>query len=127
MKENNTGTLSISEVSEKYKLSQDTLRYYERIGVLPPVYRNNNGIRRFRAQDLKWVELVVGMRQVGLPIEVLAEYVKLSQAGRRTVSARLNLLQEHRNSLQKQKDDLERMLNDVENTITSFTMEIRDK
>ncbi|GGG08020.1 hypothetical protein GCM10010916_26120 [Paenibacillus abyssi] len=74
--------MTISEVSTKFDLSQDTLRYYERIGLIPPVNRNKNGIREYTEEDCKWVDFIKCMRQsAGLPVEVLIEYVGLFQQG----------------------------------------------
>ena len=58
------------EVSEKYDSSQDTLRYYERIGMIPPVTRTSSGIRDYQESDLGWVEHVICMRSAGLPVEL---------------------------------------------------------
>ena len=66
--------MTISEVSKKYGISQDTLRYYERIGVIPPVNRNRSGLRDYTEDDCGWVELAACMRSAGLPLETLAEY-----------------------------------------------------
>ena len=71
--------MTITEVSKKYDLSQDTLRYYERIGLIPTVNRNKSGIRDYTDEDCKWVEFIKCMRGAGLPIEVLIEYVALFQ------------------------------------------------
>ena len=71
--------MTIKEVSEKYDISADTLRYYERIGMIPEVTRNANGIRNYQKSDLGWVELAICMRSAGLPVEALIEYVKLFQ------------------------------------------------
>ena len=54
--------MTIKEVSEKFKISQDTLRYYERIGLIPPVSRTASGIRNYQESDLGWVEHAVCMR-----------------------------------------------------------------
>lgn len=71
--------MTIKQVSEKYDISQDTLRYYERIGVLPPVTRTAGGIRDYTEKDLSWVSLALCMRSAGLPIEALTKYVKLCE------------------------------------------------
>ena len=80
--------MTIKEVSEKYEISQDALRYYERVQVIPAVTRTSGGIRDYQEEDLKWVELAVCMRNAGLPIESLIEYQKLFQAGDGTIPAR---------------------------------------
>ena len=73
--------MRISKVSEQAGISLDTLRYYEHIGLLPPVNRNENGIRDFNVLDVKRVEFVKCMRSAGLPIEVLIKYYGLVQQG----------------------------------------------
>lgn len=91
--------MTIKEVSEKYEISQDTLRYYERVGMIPPVTRTASGIRDYQESDLGWVELAKCMRSAGLPVEAMIEYVKLTQEGDATIPARLQLLKEQRESL----------------------------
>ena len=91
--------ITIAEVSHKFDLSQDTLRYYERIGLIPRVNRNKNGIRDYTEEDCRWVEFIKCMRSVGLPVEVLIEYVGLFQQGDETVQARKDLLIEQRKQL----------------------------
>jgi MerR family transcriptional regulator, aldehyde-responsive regulator len=91
--------MRISEVSDEYGLSADTLRYYERIGLLPRINRNESGNRDYTEQNCRWVAFVKCMRGAGLPIEALIEYVSLFQQGDGTVEARLALLTEQRDQL----------------------------
>ena len=95
--------MTIKEVSEKFNISQDTLRYYERVGMIPPVTRTSGGIRDYQESDLGWVELAICMRSAGLPVEALIEYIKLTQEGDKTIEARLQLLSEQRESLIEQQ------------------------
>lgn len=99
--------MTIKEVAEKYDISADTLRYYERVGMIPKVTRRPNGIRDYQESDLGWVELAICMRSAGLPIEVMIEYVKLYKEGGNTIPARLELLQEQMNVLKEQKAQIE--------------------
>lgn len=99
--------MTIKEVAEKYDISADTLRYYERVGMIPKVTRRPNGIRDYQESDLGWVELAICMRSAGLPIEVMSEYVKLYKEGDNTIPARLELLQEQMNALKEQKAQIE--------------------
>ena len=95
----------ISEVSEKYGLTQDALRYYERIGLIPPVRRRLNGLRDYDDYSCGWIEFVHCMRKAGIPVEALVEYVQLYQQGRETREARKELLrEEHRRLLQRIAD-----------------------
>jgi MerR family transcriptional regulator, aldehyde-responsive regulator len=91
--------MKIMDVSEHYGISTDTLRYYERIGLIPPVNRNGGGIRDYNELDLRRVEFIKCMRSAGLPIEVLIEYVALVQQGDRTIEARREILMEQRDLL----------------------------
>lgn len=91
--------MKIAEVSEKYGISTDTLRYYERVGLIPPVPRNGSGIRDYGDTEAKRIEFVKCMRKAGLPIEVLIEYFDLVQQGDATLAARKALLTEQRDLL----------------------------
>lgn len=102
--------MTIKEVSEKFNISQDTLRYYERVGMIPPVTRTPGGIRDYQESDLGWVELAICMRSAGLPVEALIEYVKLTQEGDKTIEARLQLLSEQRESLIEQQKKINETL-----------------
>ena len=91
--------MKIAEVSELYGISTDTLRYYERIGLIPPVNRTQSGIRDYSELDIKRVEFIKCMRNAGLPIEALIEYMKLVQQGDKTSEARKEILIEQREQL----------------------------
>ena len=91
--------MTITQVSQKYGLSQDTLRYYERIGIIPPVPRNKSGIRDYDEVSCSWIELMKCMRSSGVQIEALIEYVSLFQQGDATLDARKALLVEQRDQL----------------------------
>lgn len=91
--------MKIMEVSEQSGISSDTLRYYERIGLIPPINRNGSGIRDYSEVDLKRVDFIKCMRRAGLPIEVLLEYFKLSEQGDQTIEARKEILKEQRTLL----------------------------
>ena len=93
--------MTIAEVSKQYNISADTLRYYERIGLIPPVNRNKNRIRDYTDEDCKWVDFIKCMRSAGLPIEVLIEYVTLFRQGNSTIEARKEILIEQRDILEE--------------------------
>lgn len=112
--------MTIKEVGEKYGISGDTLRYYERIGMIPPVARTESGIRNYTEKDLSFIELVLCMRGAGLPIEAIIEYVKLYQQGDETFAARLALLQDQRETLIEQKEKIENALNRLNYKITQY-------
>lgn len=102
--------MTIAEVSKKYKLSPDTLRYYERVGLIPTVNRNKSGIRDYTEEDCNWVEFIKCMRSAGLPIEVLIEYVGLFQQGDETIEARKELLIEQRKQLIEKMEEMKKTM-----------------
>ena len=84
--------MKIAEVSKEYGLSADTLRYYERIGLLRHVPRNKSGIRDYDEASCNAVEFVKCMRDAGMSIESLVEYMELLEQGDETTAARKELL-----------------------------------
>ena len=97
--------MTIAEVSKKYDITADTLRYYERIGLLVNIPRNKNGIRNYDEKACKRIEFVKCMRNAGVEIEILIEYMTLLEKGKTTVEARKKLLEEQREKLlEKQKN-----------------------
>lgn len=91
----------IKDVCKQYNITADTLRYYEQVGVIPKVSRTKGGIRDFSEEDLKWVENAICMRSAGVPVELVAEYVRLFQLGDETFEKRCNLLKEAREKVLK--------------------------
>lgn len=86
--------MTIKEVCEKYDITADTLRYYEKVGVIPEIARTSGGIRNYSESDLKWVENAICMRSAGVPVEMITEYVRLFQMGDDTFEERCNLLKD---------------------------------
>lgn len=99
--------MTIKEVSEKYHISQDTLRYYERVKMIPPVHRTHGGIRDYTEEDIGWLEFALCMRNAGLPVESVIEYLSLYMQGEETIPARLELLKNQMTNLDEQKKQLE--------------------
>ncbi|ACT02798.1 MerR family transcriptional regulator [Paenibacillus sp. JDR-2] len=119
--------MRMTEVSARYDLSQDTLRYYERIGLIPTVNRNNNGIREYTEDNLKWVEFIKCMRCAGLPIEALIEYVNLFQQGDHTTEARKELLIEQREQLRFRIEEMTRTLERLDSKIENYGQHLHYK
>ena len=112
--------MTIAEVSKLVDLSSDTLRYYERIGLIPPVHRNKSGIRDYDEEDIRWVEFIKCMRSAGLPIEALIEYVSLFRQGDDTADARKALLKEQRALLMKRMEDMQATLHRLDKKIEHY-------
>ena len=117
--------MTIKEVCEKYDITADTLRYYERVGVIPEVTRTKGGIRDFSDEDIKWVENAVCMRSAGVPVEMLIEYVKLFQEGDSTITARRDLLMEARVEVQKQLDKYQATMDKLNYKISRYEEAIK--
>jgi len=112
--------MKIANVSEQYGISTDTLRYYERVGLIPHVNRNESGIRDYNELDLRRVDFIKCMRSAGLPIEVLIEYVELVQRGDKTMEARKEILIEQREILVAKMKELQKTLDILDHKIEVF-------
>jgi len=112
--------MTIKEVSEKYNIPADTLRYYEKVGVIPPVTRTAGGIRNYTDEDIGWVENAICMRVAGLSVEFLIEYLKLYQQGDETFDARLALLREQKEILLAQQKQMKATLDKLNYKISRY-------
>ena len=112
--------MRIAEVSQKYDLTADTLRYYERIGLIPSVNRNAGGIRDYIEEDCNWVSFIKCMRGAGLSIEVLVEYVTMFQQGNSTIKARKKLLIEQRSHLAEKIKKMQQTLERLDEKIDGY-------
>ena len=112
--------MTIAEVSRRFDLSADTLRYYERIGLIPPVPRTKSGIRDYDEESCNWIELMKCMRAAGVQIEALIEYVALFQRGDETVEARKALLIEQREQLTARIEEMQQSLDRLNHKIERY-------
>ena len=119
--------MKIQEVSEKYSLSADTLRYYERVGLIPPVTRTMSGIRDYSDLDVRRVEFIKCMRSAGLPIEVLIDYMELVQQGDSTNEARKDILKEQRDQLIVRMTEMQKTLDLLNHKIQIYESKILEK
>ena len=119
--------MTIAEVSRKYEISADTLRYYERIGLIPPVPRTKSGLRDYDEESCGWVELMKCMRAAGVQIEALIEYVALFQQGDDTIDARKALLIEQREQLLARMEDMQKSLDRLNMKIERYEQGLMTK
>jgi DNA-binding transcriptional MerR regulator len=112
--------MKIAEVSEQYNISSDTLRYYERIGLIQPVNRLESGIRDYSDIDIRRVEFIKCMRSAGLSIEVLIEYVGLVQQGDRTIETRKSILKQQRDLLADRMKEMQKTLDILDHKIEVY-------
>ena len=116
--------ITIKEVSEQLQITQDTLRYYEKVGMIPPVTRTEGGIRDYQKEDLEWVKLVTCMRSAGLPVKVMIDYLNLYKQGDSTIQARCNLLKEQRDKLLEQRKQIEETLEKLNYKIARYEIAV---
>lgn len=98
--------MTIKEMSKLCGLSQDTLRYYEKVGLIPTVNRTSGGIRDYDEMDLKWINFITKMKSCGISIDSLVQYVKLSLEGDSTSEERREILLEARRELESKVQKL---------------------
>lgn len=119
--------MTIAEVSKKFEMSADTLRYYERIGLIPPVPRNKSGMRDYDEESCRWIELMKCMRAAGVQIEALIEYVNLFQRGDETINARKVLLAEQRERLIAKMAEMQKSLDKLNDKIERYEQGLMTK
>lgn len=104
------GGYTIGQVAELTGLTVHTLRWYERIGLMPFVDRSHHGRRRYNRQDLSWLLLVTKLRLTGMPVAEMVRYAALAREGQHTFEQRRELLTAHRRKVRAQLDELHGML-----------------
>lgn len=102
--------MKIAEVSQKFDISTDTLRYYERVGLIPSVNRKESGIRDYNDLDLRRVEFIKCMRSAGLPVETLIDYISLVMQGDQTIGARKEILMDQKELLTARIQEMQKTL-----------------
>ena len=117
--------MTISQVCSQYGLTPDTLRYYEKIGVIPEVHRTDSGIRDYDEAAIGWVENAVCMRSAGVPVESIIEYVRLYQAGDTTLQARHDLLKDVHTKLVAQKQQMEAEIDRLAHKIRRYDVALK--
>ena len=116
--------MTIKDVCERFDITQDTLRYYERVGMIPAVTRTAGGIRDYQESDLGWVQLAICMRNAGFPVEAMIEYVRLYQEGDTTISARLQLLTDQREVLLDRRKKIDETLDRLNYKIARYEIAV---
>lgn len=99
--------MRIAEVAQQFDISADTLRYYERIGLLRPVARSASGIREYGESDLARIEFIKCLRGAGVSIEALTAYMRLLDEGDGTLAERKAILEQQRGLIQQRIDEMQ--------------------
>ena len=116
--------MTIGEVSEKYEITTDTLRYYERIGLIPHVPRKKNGIRDYDEESCNWVNFIKCMRCAGVQIEALIEYVDLMQHGG-SEQRRLEILIDQRKKLMEKMEQVQATIERLDYKIELYSKKLK--
>ncbi|WP_162098314.1 MerR family transcriptional regulator [Fictibacillus macauensis] len=94
--------MSIQQVTEAMGVTAHTLRYYEKIGLLPSIERDASGYRRYTEEDLNWLKFITKLRESNMPIRDILQYGALIKEGNHTRAARKELLQQHKEYIEQQ-------------------------
>ena len=113
--------ITIAEAAERSGLSAHTLRYYERIGLIHPVGRGQNGHRRYGRDDIEWLEFLIKLRTTDMPIRQMVEYAELVREGPQTASRRRAMLEAHREALRERIAELEETAGVIDRKIETYT------
>ena len=116
---------TIRQVCEKTGLSAHTLRYYEREGLLPEISRTGGGIRRYSEEDVECLSLICCLKNTGMPLQEIGEFVHLTQQGDQTLKERCRLLLKHRETVLKRMEEMQKHLDKVTGKITYFSEKLK--
>ena len=119
--------MTIAETSKKYNITADTLRYYERIGIIPPVPRTKGGIRDYDETSCRWIELRKCLRSAGVQIEALIEYAALCRQGEGTEERRKEILMEQRDQLLARMEEMQNSLDRLNYKIENYDKLLRGR
>jgi len=112
---------SIKQVSEKTNLKPHVLRYYEKEGLLPFVSRSESGIRRYSDYDMEWLSLICCLKNTGMSIKQIKDFVELSVHGDETLKQRCDMLIAHKSNVESQIQEMQMHLQKVACKISYFT------
>lgn len=119
--------MTIKEVAKRFDLTPDTLRYYEKVGLIGPIEKTKSGIRDYQEEDLNRIEFVKCMRDAELPIDVLVRYLNLFDSGDETMTERKQLLMTERDLLKEKIKDMKNALKKLDMKIEMYDQKILDQ
>ncbi len=116
--------MNIAEVAAKFELTQDTLRYYEKVGLIPKVKRTSGGIRNYTEYDCGWIDFIKCMRNAGVQVDSLVEYVRLFEQGDSTADMRKQILVRERDRISTQVAEIQCTLDRLNVKIERYEKDI---
>ncbi|GGH20898.1 MerR family transcriptional regulator [Paenibacillus segetis] len=119
--------MNITQVANQFGVAPSTLRYYERIGLIPPVNRTQSGIRDYKQDDINWIEFIKCMRDAGLSIEALIEYTTLFMEGDHTIEARKKILADEREKQIEKRKQIDKIIKRLEWKIEGYNGKLLGK
>ena len=119
--------MNITQVAKQFDLSAATLRYYESIGLFPPVKRKESGVRDYKEEDIKWIDFIKCMRDAGLTIEALIKYTSLFESGDHSSEARRKILVDEREKLKKKRKELDESISRLDGKIKDYDGELLER
>ncbi len=116
---------TIQQVCEKTGLSAHTLRYYEKEGLLTGISRSQGGFRQYSDEDLEGLGLICCLKNTGMSLQEISEFMRLTHQGDYTLKERVELLCQHRNNVVQRMAEMQRYLDKVNWKINFFTEKLR--
>lgn len=117
--------MTIKEVSETLNITQDTLRYYEKIGLIPSIKRTKGKIRDYQKKDVEWIEHVTCMRKAGLSIKTIIDYYELLKKGDSTIIDRLKLLEKQKKEILEHRKQIDETLKRINYKIERYEIAVK--
>jgi DNA-binding transcriptional MerR regulator len=105
---------TISQVAEKFNLTAHTIRYYDKEGLLPFIERDQAGIRQFSDNDFDWLKLICCLKNTGMPLKQIRQYIEWCVQGEETLEFRRQMLLDHRQEVLNQMNSLEENLKTID-------------
>lgn len=112
---------SISQAAKRTGLTEHTLRYYEKEGLLPFIERTASGIRDFKENDFEWLSLITCLKQSGMPVKQIKEFIDLCLQGDDTLQDRLDIFKKHKESVEAKMEELTRHMQKIDYKIWYYT------
>ncbi|HLU10650.1 MAG TPA: MerR family transcriptional regulator [Oceanobacillus sp.] len=117
--------LTIQQVAEATQLSEHTLRYYERIGLIHPISRADNGHRRYSPDDIGWIDFLTKLRAAGMTIQQMQAYAELQRRGDETLPERVEMLKAVRRKVEERMEELQQHLNLLTYKVEIYSEQIK--
>ena len=111
---------TIGDISEMFSITADTLRYYEKTGVIPPIKRDENGRRVFSEDDIKWLGFVNCLKLTEMPLDNIRKYLELLKSGDKTAKMRREIIAKQKLVLGKRINELNTAMNHLDNKLKFY-------